>query len=370
MNGPTSKQEKIIWHAVTTLSFVALGTVVIGGVWLLGSILILLKPVLLPLAIAGVVAYLLHPVVCFLEDRMKMRRKMAVIVLFVVSIIVCGGFLYFVIPKAYQQVYSLVKGFPDMTASMKLQTREWLNEHQDLQSQLDSIQAKIQQNWPSYSDQATDYAFNAGSRLLSSFGLILGFAFIPLYVFYFLRDQAGIERGWRDYLPIHRSRLKDELILVITEINKHLIVFFRGQIIVAIILGILTGIGLSIIGLNYSLLIGLTTGTLSIIPYLGVISSLLPALAIAYVQSDGAWSYVLLTAGVFTVVQMCEGMFVSPYIMGERTGLHPMTVIVSILVWSILLGGLFGAILAVPLTATLKVLMYRYVWRTGEEKGA
>lgn len=370
MNGPTTKQEKLIWHAVTALSFVALGTVALGVIWLIGWALLLLKPVLLPLAIAGVVAYLLHPVVSFLEKRLKMKRQIAVILLFIALALVCGGFLVVIIPKAYQQVVSLVQGFPNMTQELQQQAFAWLDKHPDLRTQVDSLQVKIQQNWPSYSDQATDYLMNAGTHLLDSLGLILGLAFIPLYVFYFLRDQAGIEENWRDYIPIHRSRLRDELVLVISEINKHLIVFFRGQIIVAMILGILTGIGLSIIGLNYSLLIGLTTGTLSIIPYLGVITSLLPALIIAYVQSDGAWSYVLLTAGVFTLVQMCEGMFVSPYVMGERTGLHPMTIIVSILVWSIVLGGLFGAILAVPLTATLKVLMYRYIWRPGEEKSA
>jgi predicted PurR-regulated permease PerM len=106
----------------------------------------------------------------------------------------------------------------------------------------------------------------------------------------------------------------------------------------------------------------LIAGTLSIVPYLGVVSSLVPALLVAYSQTNGNWGYVLLTAGVFCVVQLCEGMFISPKIMGDRTGLHPLTIIVSILVWSILLGGLLGAILAVPLTATLKVLLNRYVW--------
>jgi predicted PurR-regulated permease PerM len=128
-------------------------------------------------------------------------------------------------------------------------------------------------------------------------------------------------------------------------------------------LGILTGIGLSIIGLKYAVLIGVITATFSIIPYLGVVLSITPALLIAYVQSGGSWLYVLLTAGVFALVQMAEGMFVSPKVMGDQTGLHPVTIIICILVWSILLGGLMGAILAVPLTATLKVLMYRYVWQ-------
>jgi predicted PurR-regulated permease PerM len=162
---------------------------------------------------------------------------------------------------------------------------------------------------------------------------------------------------------MRNSALRDEVVLALGEINKHLIAFFRGQVLVAVFIGILTGLGLLVIGLRYAILIGLVAGVLSIVPYLGVVCSLAPALLVAYAQSNGNWGYVALTAGVFGAVQLCDGMFTSPRIMGGRTGLHPLTIIVSILVWSILLGGLLGAILAVPLTATLKVLLNRYIWR-------
>jgi predicted PurR-regulated permease PerM len=155
--------------------------------------------------------------------------------------------------------------------------------------------------------------------------------------------------------------LRDEVILVLSEINKYLVVFFRGQVLIGACIGTLTAFGLTVIGLKYGLLLGLMCGALSLIPYLGVVSSLLPSLVVAWTQT-GSWKLPVLVLGVFAIVQACEGLFISPKILGDKTGLHPLTIILAILLWSLVLPGLLGAILAVPLTATLRVLMHRYVW--------
>src|SRR5437899_6423451 len=118
---------------------------------------------------------------------------------------------------------------------------------------------------------------------------------------------------------------------------------------------------LTIFGLNFAPLIGLLVVILTMIPYIGIIVCWVPAVLIAAFQW-GDWTHPLIVTGAFILIQNLEGMFYAPRIIGNSVGLHPMTVIVSIFVWGLLIGGLLGPILAVPLTATIKVLLARYVW--------
>ncbi|MGF1679235.1 MAG: AI-2E family transporter [Candidatus Methylacidiphilales bacterium] len=362
MNGPTSEQEKIIWQAVTSLCLlfiVALG-LMIFVLFLQG--LLFLSSVLVPLAIAAVIAYLLHPVICWLERR-GMKRTPAIILLFISTTVTLAIISAILVPKLYTETSGLIRDLPQMKDSLLEKSRSWLDANPDIAAQVPKIEEHLQAELPKYNAQIASWVWTGVGGFFSTLGLLLGLVFIPLYVFYLLRDQPSIESSWHDYVPLQRSWLRDEIVIIISEINKHMITFFRGQVIIAVILGILTGIGLSIIGLKYALVIGVISALFSIIPYLGVILSVLPALLIAIAQSSGSPTFIALTLGVFVIVQLCEGNFISPKIMGDRTGLHPLTIIVSILIWSIILGGLLGAILAIPLTATLKVLMYRYIWK-------
>jgi len=362
MNPPTQKQSAIIWKALTALSITLLTALAVCVVAAVIWVATLLQSVLLPLAIAGVVAYLLEPVVDFLQKK-RVPRPVAILLVFLLIVLFFAGFIVFLGPRVYDEGASFIQGFPDYVKHLNESAQNYLNKNEDFKAHAVKAQQWLATEWPNYSAQAAQYAWKALGSALNSFGLVLGLAVIPLYVFYFLLDQAKIESNWENYIPLQRSKFRDELIVVIREINKNMISFFRGQVVVALILGILTSIGLLCIGLKYALLIGFITAAFSIIPYLGVLLSVGPALIIAYSQSNGSWTYVALTGFIFTFVQMCEGFFISPKIMGDRTGMHPVTIVVAILVWSNLLGGLFGAILAVPLTATLKVLMFRYVWK-------
>jgi len=115
------------------------------------------------------------------------------------------------------------------------------------------------------------------------------------------------------------------------------------------------------IRLDFALLIGLMVCVLGLIPYAGMMICLIPALLIAIAQF-GDWWHPFWVVVIFIVANQVEGIFISPKIVGESVGLHPLTVIISVLAWSVVLGGLLGALLAVPLTATLKVLLKRYFW--------
>jgi len=192
-------------------------------------------------------------------------------------------------------------------------------------------------------------------------GFLLSLVMVPIYLFFLLKESPAIERRWREYLPLRNSPLKTEVAAVLSQINSYVIAYFRGQLLVCLIDGTLIGTSLYLAGLNFAPLIGLLVVILTMIPYVGIILCWIPAVLIAAAQW-GDWQHPLIVTAVFVVVQNLEAIFIAPRIVGNSVGLHPMTVIVSIFVWGLLIGGLLGPILAVPLTATIKVLLARYVW--------
>ena len=192
-------------------------------------------------------------------------------------------------------------------------------------------------------------------------GFLLSLIMVPIYLFFLLKQRPAIQSHWKDYLPLRQSHLKDEVAEVLLQINSYIIAYFRGQLLVCLVDGILIGTTLTLIGLNFAAVIGCMVVVLTMIPYIGIIICWIPAVLIAAFQW-GDWTHPLLVTLIFIIIQNLEGLFYAPRIVGNSVGLHPMTVIVSIFVWGLLIGGLLGPILAVPLTATIKVLLARYVW--------
>jgi predicted PurR-regulated permease PerM len=213
--------------------------------------------------------------------------------------------------------------------------------------------------------RAARWLFGQFSVVASFFGVIAGLALVPVYAFYLLLEKRGIQSKWTDYLPVSKSNFKDELVFVLRSINDYLIVFFRGQVLVAMCDGLLYAIGFFAIGLPYAVLLGVIAVPLTMIPFLGAIVTCIFALVIALVQY-GDWLHPLLVLGVFAVVQALEGLVIQPKIMGDRVGLHPLTIIIAVMAGTTLFGGLLGGILAIPLTAALRVLMFRYIWKRSQ----
>ena len=159
-------------------------------------------------------------------------------------------------------------------------------------------------------------------RVASWFGVIAGLALIPVYTFYFLLEKESISSRWTSYLPVSDSHFKDELIFILNSVNNYLIAFFRGQVLVAICDGILYGFGFLLIGLPYALLIGVMAVFLTMIPFLGAITTCISALLIAIVQFGDCLSPG--PAGVrLCPISRRPGHL--PKIMGGRVGLHPVT---------------------------------------------
>jgi predicted PurR-regulated permease PerM len=395
---PTQWQARIIWIALTGLAIALLVILAAGLVWGLGQVLNILSPVVWPLAVAGILAYLLDPVVDFIERRGASRPR-AIVAVFALALVIMAALLGSVVPQVITETRQLADRVPDYVDWVQKRSEKWINNppawlqkviqhgsepHAALATNEVSVAASTPvppagTNAPPLFAGAFDATnlqtaagllakglHSAGSwfvgRLALWFGVIAGLALIPIYTFYFLLEKRGISSRWTDYLPVADSSFKQELVFVLNSINNYLIAFFRGQVLVAICDGILYGIGFLIIGLPYAVLISVAAIFLTIIPFLGAIIIFIIALLISFVQF-GDWRHPLLVLGVFVVVQALEGLVISPKIMAGRVGLHPLSIIISVMVGTTLLGGILGGILAIPLAAVLRVVMSRYVWK-------
>ena len=186
---------------------------------------------------------------------------------------------------------------------------------------------------------------------------------LPVYFAFFLMADPGRFSNLEKYLPFLKPETRKDVVYLAQEFVNIVVSFFRGQLIVALLQGLLFAIGFSLVGLKYGFVLGLVLGFLNIIPYLGSIVGLAVALPLAFFQKGGGWMLVAWVLVVFTVVQLIEGYLLTPKIMGDRTGLHPVAIIVAIFFWGSALGGILGMILAIPLTAFLVVF-----WRLAKDK--
>lgn len=404
---PSERQARLLWLALSGLALAVLAALAVGLIWGLGQILRLLAPVLWPLAVAGVLAYLLDPLVDLFESRGTSRPR-AILAVFGLALVLVGALVGGVVPQLVVEVRQLVDRVPSYATRLEQRGEEWLNHPPPLlrkwlerngpppplpttviisnestlaittnavltppapSTNAPSLFAATlgdQQHLQDAAGVAAEALRKAGiwlfGRVASTFGILAGLALIPVYTFYFLLEKRGIASRWTDYLPVADSGFKRELVFVLNSINNYLIAYFRGQVLVATCDGILYGLGFLVIGLPYALLIGVMAIFLTMVPFLGAIITCLTGLVIALVQY-GDWLHPLLVLTVFGSVQILEALVISPKIMGGRVGLHPVTIIIAVMVGTTLLGGLLGGILAIPLTAALRVIMLRYVWK-------
>jgi len=370
---PTQKQARIIWFCLTALAVGVFLAVVGFCAYGIGMVVQQLSSVLLPLAIAAIIAFILDPLVDRFE-RWGIPRVRALVLVFAVAVTVVIAFMAMVLPPLVLQVVELVSNIPDYLKDFNLKVQDWTTGEGWIKAMVDKLPEnwKPDDVWQRYGDVVQSWVTDRVIPFVSNWtmeqargatswlGLLIGFFLVPVYVFYFLLEKKMISRSWTDYLPIAESRVKEELVFILSSINDSLIVFFRGQVLVALCVGSLTAVGFMVIGLKYGLLLGAMTGILGIIPYLGVMASIIPALILGVIQFHD-WR-VLLVAGVFVLVQSAEGWVISPKIIGDRVGMHPLTIIIAIMVGTTLMGGIVGGVLAIPLTAVIRTLMFRYVW--------
>lgn len=381
---PSEGQRRLAWLALSALALAALVGVIVGAVWGLGQALGLLAPVLWPLAVAGVLAYLLDPVVDWLERR-RIPRTRAIVLVFFVAAGLLLGVLASVVPRVVVETTQLAGKAHEMSGQLQERLEKFAHDPPPLVKRLlpmllpkpadgepagepatpawdKNTLASVSKVLTSALPSIGAWLGNQFGKALSLFGIFAGLALIPVYAFYFLLEKRGIVANWTTYLPLRDSSLKDEVTFVIRAINDQLIAFFRGQVLVALCDAVLYTIGFLTIGLSYAFLIGFVAVFLTMIPFIGAFVVVSSALVLAFVQY-GDLLHPLLVLAVFAIVQTLEGFVIQPKIMGDRMRLHPLAIIIAVMAGTTLLGGLLGGVLAIPLAAALRVLMFRYVWK-------
>ena len=313
--------------------------------------------VLWPLAIAGVLALLLRPWVARLERKIGAgRRGLAVIIIYAVAALLGAGLLLLLVPTVLHEAIAFVDTAPDFVAKVHDSLIERypalmgrFEDSFDIRALGRDFLARVEgSEWWSASAPAL-------ARLQSGVGeavsVMTGLAIIPVYLYFFLlgrgEPMALVERQLGFLAP----RVKEDVLFLIKEFVDCIVVFFRGQIIIGSIMGVLLAAGFTISGLRFGLVLGLVIGFLNIVPYLGTILGLSVVIPVAMFQQGGGTHLLALCMVVFVAVQLIEGYLLTPRIMGEATGLHPMVIIVAIFFWGTALGGILGMVFAIPLTA-------------------
>ena len=381
-NIPSDFQKAVTWKAITGVSIAIIFLLLISSIFILGKFLNILQPVLVPVAIAAILSYLLSPLVHWIRKKAlrehKLSRTRAILLVYSALAIFFTVIALMVIIPASSQLNELIQDREKIikNAQKKLSSFSNVIESFNAASDKTTIQPDKTDDeainnllwnklvdWiknPETSQKLVGFLGKTANGFVGVLGYALGLILVPVYLFFFLRDSAFIERNWDMIIPLKNSTLKDEIVSLIKEINGYIVAYFRGQVLVSVIDGALTGIILMFLGLDYALVIGVSLAIFGVIPFVGFIITAIPALLIAAGQDGGPGSLWVLI--VFIAVQQFDGFFIQPKIVGESVGLHPLTVIFSVLCWSLLIGGILGALLAVPLTASIKVLFRRYVW--------
>ncbi|HET8700457.1 MAG TPA: AI-2E family transporter [Nitrococcus sp.] len=323
---------------------------------ILGGVLIyLLRPILMPFLVGALLAYLADPLADRLE-RLRLSRTLAVVVVFTGLTLIGVGALLLLLPMLGRQIDSLRSLLPQMVDWAYQVGLPWLRVHTGLDIaalDLETLRGAIAQNWQSTGNIAASVVAQATSSGLALAGLLANLALIPVVAFYLLRDWDVLVERIRDLLP---RRIEPVVSQLAGECSEVVAAFLRGQFLVMLALGGVYAVGLWLVGLDLALLIGLLAGIASIVPYLGFIVGI-GAAAIATVFQFADWLTPLaLVCGVFLIGQMLESMLLTPLLVGDRIGLHPVAVIFAVLAGGQLFG-FVGVLLALPIAAMIMVLL-------------
>jgi len=311
------------------------------------------RRVLTPFFIAFALAYLLDPVTDRLES-LKISRTFSVLVLMagVFSLVTGIGLLIF--PLLKLQAEHLVSNLPNYIAIMQ----EWMypllgvvGEPEKIQGILNRELLKVGELPLKVISSITSILWGSVAGLFSFILLLANLVIIPVVMFYLLRDYDLINKKMLSFVP---ARSREQVLSLIKEIDGVLAGFVRGQLMVGLIMAGLYSIGLFFCGTPMSLFIGLLAGLASLVPYLGLVFGFVPAAILTFMQTQD-WVLVFGVAGVFAVVQGLEGMIITPRIVGEKIGLHPVAIILAVLLGAEFFG-LVGVIVSVPVAAALNVL--------------
>jgi len=362
-------QRNLLASAVALIASVVILAFFFGIFLLLKMFVTTFAGVLWPLAVAGILAMILKPTVNGCQQKLKMSRVQAIVAIYVLVVIALGLVLGFLMPVLFDQTVKFVHRLPLI----------WSNLNQALTEKFPAVESFLvdligEQQFEhtksllvSQLQASLEVIPSAAQDVFSKVGHILslgtGLAIVPVYLFFFLSSDRDITVDLESQLSFIKEDWRKDILFLVREFVGSIEAFFRGQILIGFIIGVLLAIAFTSIGVNFGIGLGLFIGALNIIPYLGTIIGLGTVLPIAYFQPEGGLTLMLLALLSFFLVQVLEGYVLTPKIMGKQTGLHPLTIIIAIFFWGVALDGLLGMVLAIPLTAFFVV-----AWRLAKKK--
>ncbi len=364
----TDNQKRIVAAGLTTLA----GSVVIAAVVLFfvfsARFFQAFTHVFLPLAVAGVAAMVVDPWYGWLNSKLPSAVALVVVFLsLIVPLAVIGVFFGALIASQIADLLDQLPGLWSKMVSWIHLNRPKVDEffkNSELGVSISETLKTPGGPTAALAGYLVESVASAGSSIASGVISLLGWVIVPVYLAFFLmmpRLRPGSLNS--SQFPFLKTATAEDVIFLIREFFSLVVIFFRGQIVICLLQGILFAIGFSLAGLEYGAILGLMLGFLNIVPYLGSMLGLSVCLPMAWFQVGGGPTMLLVVIGVFCVVQAIEAYVLTPRIMGSATGLSPLAIIIGIFFWGSALDGILGMILAIPLTAFAVVL-----WRLAREK--
>lgn len=353
----TGTQRRVIGGALAVLAVGAMVATLIIAVAVLGRLAAYFSGVLWPLAVAGILALILRPAITVIEKRLHLHRPAAVVLLYGLFLLLGTAALITVLPPLIDQALDFIGYVPTLWSGgaayleqhypqwVALFQRQMANPTVRQMADLLAGEAKVVVANTIPSLQA------AGSGIAGIFSFGAHLAIIPVYLFFFLLARGELAEKLHPHLPFLSAGIRDDVVFLTREFIGIIEAFFRGQLLIGLIMGILLAAGFTLIGLKFGLALGLMIGVLNIVPYLGTILGLAVTLPLAFLQPNGGWGLVGLVLLVKIAVQVVESWGLTPKIMSDRTGLHPVTIIVAIFFWGAAFASVLGMLFAIPLTA-------------------
>ncbi|HVK52031.1 MAG TPA: AI-2E family transporter [Pseudoxanthomonas sp.] len=343
------------------LSPTPVGTLARRWQWLLiavivGWLIYLLAPVLTPFVCAALLGWLGDPWVDRLE-RTGRSRTTSVILVFTLMTLLLVLALIILLPMLEKQVVELASSLPSYRDWFLQTALPWVERHTGLELvawlDLDRITEWLRGHWQQAGGVAATFFGYLSRSGFAMMAWIANLVLLPILTFYFLRDWDVLVERVASLVPRDHIATANRLA---RESNDVLGAFLRGQFLVMLALGAIYAVGLSVVGLKLGLLIGIIAGLISFVPYMGTATGIVLGVIAALVQSGGDWTLVAFVLVVFVIGQMLEGYVLTPRIVGDRIGLHPVAVIFAIMAGGQLFGFL-GMLLALPVAAVANVLL-------------
>jgi len=328
---------------------------------IIGYLFYVLKNVFSPFLIALFIAYLINPLITFIQNKLRVKRRgLAIAIGLSFSSLIIAGIILLSLPVVNKEFYNaatLLKQYADFIPPIPSELQDQVNHFLHSDQAMDFINSNTISETVNKIAPIIKTLFNESLDLVLG---VFGMFFILIYLVFILQGYPTLSKTWINWIPL---KFRDQANGISRDLNEGMRAYFRGQATIALIVGVLFCLGFSIIGLPLAILMGILIGLLNLIPYLQILG-FIPAFLLCILQSmesgQSLWTTIGAATLVFLIIQLIQESILIPRIMNKVTGLHPAIILLSLSVWGSLLG-LTGLILALPISTLLLSYYKRFI---------